>query len=654
MKTDDHREIARGLFRESPDVLILFDTDTHALVDVNPAGMRITGLSRKQAERMFVWDMLESDSEQGVRQLIESYRRTGYFQASRDFRLRRADGSDPVPVLITVCRIHTRPRPLGLVIAHDLSEFRQAQETIDHVFRLSSDLLCVARDDGRIERANPAWQASLGDRLPRFPAAEPDTDADDSRQPTAPRTPCDRDELEIETREDRVQNRNGEERVVVWRGLHADGRTYRVGRDVTELRRLEALAQEAETTREAHESLENARKFQAGFLAAIGHEIRNPLAAILDTAKLIETDPAVAHGPESIRELVRLLGDNARQLLGVTADLLDHSRIDAGQMKIEPALCSPRKIVDEVVASCATRAAARGLILHVLQDPGVPDSLGTDPVRLRQILTNLTTNAVKYTERGWIQLRLGPDQNQGGIRIDVTDTGIGMPAESLARLFEPFFRTPEVQKKGLEGTGLGLSISKRLVDLLGGKIAVESMPGLGTSFRVTLPNMTVANPQNGEPTAAGTSPLLRGRVLIADDFEANRHVLAHHLRRAGLSVETAANGEEVLARIQQPAHDASPCDLILMDMQMPCLDGYEATRRLRRSGFPGAIIALTAFASPRDRDECLAIGCDDHLTKPIDYPRLIATVGKHLAGRPHSQTNHLKPNSNAPCGQPST
>ncbi|MFO0956820.1 MAG: ATP-binding protein [Isosphaeraceae bacterium] len=634
MKIEDHREVARGLFRESPDVLILFDTERHSLLDINPAGLRLTNLTRKQAQELAIWDLFECDSESGLDQLIESYRKTGYFQASSDFRLRRRGGG-AVPVLITVSRIHTRPKPLGLVIAHDLTEHRRAQEAIDSFFRLSPDLVCVAREDGRIERVNPAWETALGYSLSEILESDPAEIIHPDDLEATRRIQQDSGRAEFDGLENRLRHRDGEERVVIWRGLRTGDRTYSIGRDITELRRLESLARDAEVSRHAREVAERAQKLQAGFLASIGHEIRNPLSAILETIKLLDSDPAVAGGPGHIREFVRLLGDNARQMLGVTADLLDHSRIEAGQMGIDPVRCSPIRVVEEVVASSTARASARGLILNAVLEPGVPESIGTDPVRLRQILTNLTTNAIKFTERGWVQVRLGPDPEAGrdGIRIDVTDTGIGMSPEGLSRLFEPFYRSPEAQKRGLEGTGLGLAISRRLVELLGGRIEVESMPGLGTSFRVSLPSLAITDPAPSAPTPAPPALKLRGRVMIADDFEANRQVLAHHLRREGLTVETAANGEEVVARILEGDELEPPCEMILMDMQMPCLDGYEATRRLRRAGFSGPIIALTAFDSPRDREECLSIGCNEHLTKPIDYERLIAAVGKHLAGR---------------------
>ena len=388
------------------------------------------------------------------------------------------------------------------------------------------------------------------------------------------------------------------------------------------------------------------------FLASVSHEVRTPLTAILGYMDLLaEGCPGqCAFGKTSAHSHIATVTRNAEHLLHVINDILDFSKIEAGKLDVERITCSPIQVVAEVSELMRVRAAGRSLALDVISDGPVPTSIVTDPTRLRQILLNLLGNAIKFTPAGCVQLvvRLhnpSPDAVEPALEFEVRDTGIGMTAEQLQTLFQPFTQAERSTSRRFGGTGLGLAISKQLVEKLGGTITVESKPGQGSVFRarvaigkldgVEMLTSCDFGPLHRLSARADVQmPRLRGRVLLAEDGPDNQRLIDFVLRKAGLNVVLESDGRGAVEAALAARDAGGPFDIVLMDMQMPVLDGYEATRKLRESGYDGAIIALTAHALSHDRDKCLAAGCDDYVAKPIDRRQLLATIQRHVTAAP--------------------
>ncbi|GIK20477.1 MAG: response regulator [Leptolyngbya sp. PLA2] len=384
---------------------------------------------------------------------------------------------------------------------------------------------------------------------------------------------------------------------------------------------------------------------RGAFLANMSHEIRTPMTAILGYADLLD-DPSVDEAGRV--EAVRVIRRNGRHLLSVINDILDLSKIEAGRLEVEPGDCVPVRIVEEVCSLLRVRAVEKGLDLEWSMGGQVPRRIRTDARRLKQTLLNLVGNAVKFTERGSVRVVVamgGDDESGRVIRFRVADTGIGIAADKIATLFEPFMQADETMSRRFGGTGLGLAVSHRLTEMLGGSIEVRSEPGVGSEFTLMLPvtreeasdlisspdELFEADVAEGEH-AAMDGVRLRARVLLAEDGEDNRRLIVHHLTRAGAEVETVANGRAAVELAVAAVNEARPFDVVLMDMQMPVMDGYTASKELRRVGYGLPIIALTAHAMAEDRARCLAAGCDDYVSKPIDRTELLRACAR-WAGR---------------------
>ena len=474
------------------------------------------------------------------------------------------------------------------------------------------------------------------------------------------------------------------ERTVTGESLRAIGMVQ----DMTQRRQAEA------ELRAAKDAADRANRAKSEFLANMSHEIRTPMTAILGYMEIlteewsrVEDDWQLDESGKKRRDSVRSIQRNGLHLLQLINDILDLSKIEAEKLEIDWAPTSPITIADEIYSMMLVRAREKGLKLKL--DPAwpLPEVFQSDPTRLRQVLVNLVGNAVKFTEQGRVRIGLRFEAGDTSRMVfEVEDTGIGISRDQLEGLFKPFSQADTSMSRRFGGTGLGLVISRRLAQMLGGDIEVESRPGSGSCFRLVLavrnpggirvldappqpiataattpelPPETVAKaveapeevpaaPIPTEPAgAAGPAPRpapepkpatpapaldgLSGRILLAEDGADNQRLISYFLRKAGAEVEIAENGRIAVEKLTERLSTDEPFDMVLMDMQMPELDGYGAAAKLREMGIRTPIVALTAHAMSGDRERCLNAGCDDYATKPINRPKLVQTCRHWIA-----------------------
>ena len=375
----------------------------------------------------------------------------------------------------------------------------------------------------------------------------------------------------------------------------------------------------------------DATRSKSEFLANMSHEIRTPLGAIIGSAEILayEREGLDSPSPEPgrRREFVETIHRNAEHLLALVSDVLDLCKIEATRMEIAPVPTDVARVAQDVVAMLGGPVARRTLDLRVESDATVPPLLSIDPVRYRQVLLNLVGNAIKFTKQGSVVIRIFWDPKSDRLRTTVTDTGIGMQASVLEKIFDPFRQADGSTTRQFGGTGLGLAISRELCRLMDGDLTARSKPGLGSTFEVNFAAQRgVLDPQTTELPVVPDGL----RVLLAEDGPDNQRLISHLLGILGAEVETVENGREAIDRI---LGGGPPLDLVLMDMQMPLMDGWEATRRLRKAGSGIPVLALTANAMPGDRQACLKAGCDDYLAKPVRRDALGAAIAKILSER---------------------
>ncbi|HEY2584977.1 MAG TPA: ATP-binding protein [Tepidisphaeraceae bacterium] len=393
-----------------------------------------------------------------------------------------------------------------------------------------------------------------------------------------------------------------------------------------------------EEVNKAKEDAELANLAKSAFIANTSHEIRTPMNAILGYAEML-LDPA--HSEEQRRNSARTIRRNGEHLLAIVNDILDISKIEAQKFTVERLNCELPQLVVDVIGLTRPWAIKKGLSFEIEFDKQIPRQIQTDPLRAKQVLVNLVSNAIKFTESGRVRIGIYREISYftHTIRFEVMDTGIGMSQEQLDRLFQPFTQADVSTTRRFGGTGLGLTISKRLANLLGGDITVKSDAGKGSTFtfrldggpRLGVPlieNLTLEQLLVGAGEAKDEEIRLSGRILVAEDGEDNRDLVTAHLRRAGCEVVVAATG-----RLAVEAAKAQAFDLVLMDMQMPELDGYGATRALRAAGFKIPIIALTANAMAEDRLKCMEAGCTEYLAKPIARGVLLRMLSRFLPAK---------------------
>ncbi|MGK4008709.1 ATP-binding protein [Sorangium sp. So ce1036] len=410
----------------------------------------------------------------------------------------------------------------------------------------------------------------------------------------------------------------------------------RLGEELHEARRAEEAARKAAADAEA------ASRAKSMFLANMSHELRSPLNSILGFAQLMERDRSLG---DRHRENLTVISKSGEHLLGLVNDILEMAKIEAGRMTLAEADFDLHDTLSDLSEMFAVEARRKGLALAVERDPGVPRHVHGDEGKLRQVLINLLGNALKFTSKGsvtlraWARLATGAHEGAGAGRVrlsfEVTDTGRGMAREEIAELFEAFVQTASA-RGAREGTGLGLHISRRIVRMMGGDIHVESEVGRGTTLRfdVRLSLSDAARERGGAPRSLRVVGLAPGqpkcRVLVVDDRWDVRHLLLKLLDSAGFEVRSATNGLGAMAQWETWAPH-----LVLLDLRMPLLDGYEAASRIKRSprGRETVVVAMTASAFEHNRSLALEAGCDDFLSKPFRDADLFALLSRHLGAR---------------------
>jgi PAS domain S-box-containing protein len=400
-------------------------------------------------------------------------------------------------------------------------------------------------------------------------------------------------------------------------------------RDITERRHIAEELHKAKTEAEA------ANRAKSEFLANMSHEIRTPMTAIMGFADMI-LQPNQSDAGRA--ECVQIIRRNGTYLLELINGILDLSKIEEGRMTIESIPSELTALLADIVANARPRAIEKGLEFELIIKCPVPRFIRTDPLRFRQIMANLLGNAIKFTNAGKITMTLCSEGTEPAhvVRVEVRDSGIGMTKEQTERLFRPFSQADESITRKFGGTGLGLTISRQLARLMGGEIDFKSKLGAGSTFTLRvdvgssagvemLASLNEAMLPAPAPTDKWPNIPLHGRILLAEDGRDNQRLISMHLRTCGAEVVIAENGQIAVDIAMK-----NSLDLILMDMQMPIMDGYTAAAELRRRGCTTSIIALTAYAMAEDRKRCIASGCTDYLSKPIDREVLLKTVSRHL------------------------
>ena len=647
----------RLILQSNPNAMLI--VDRHGFItDANPSAEATFGLGAVEMHALQVEELVPSAVSGSHARLRDSYFAAPHARpmgAGVDLTARRKDGTE-FPVEISLAPLTLRGEAFVVATVVDITERKQAERKVRtmnaslerrveertlELARAEADLRLLLESSasglygvdcaGRVTFMNPAACAILGvDAAKVVGTHSNEFLADEGRQGESgnyvERTL--RDGLRFTVDDANFRHAAGG-KVPVMFSTHPmvrDGEI--VGAvvsftDMTERRRLDEARENA-----LHEA-ERLAKARSEFLSNMSHEIRTPLNGVLGVAQVGHRD---LHANPIAREAFTRILESGRTLLGIVDNVLDFSRIEAGKVRVDATLVRLPDLLDEVVVSISPLAAAKNLGLRVVREPGCPELCITDPMRVKQVLLNLMGNAVKFTERGEVVLNVGRDGNK--LRFVVRDTGIGISPEQAERIFSAFEQADSSTTRRFGGTGLGLAICRRITELLQGTITMQSRPGAGSEFTVTLP---LIEPPTGSvaPSAhdldsSGTRRIERLgglQILLAEDNEVNQMVVQAMLNKEGSTLVTVSDGAQAVDAVRQAG--AGAFNVVLMDIQMPVMGGYEATRFIHEIDPDLPVIGQTAHVLQEAIEQCRAAGMVAHLAKPIDRHELIMTIMRH-------------------------
>ena len=650
----------------SGDAILLIDDGT--FVDCNEATARMLGYSTKGEFLMTHPSELSPVSQpdgmnsfEKANEMISTAFEEGFHRF--EWMHRKADGED-FPVEVSLTPIPYQGRTILHCLWRDLTERKKSEEALrrskvdyvavtnltgDIIVRTDGENKWIFLNDGACEFWGSPREDLLGNKFSDY------LHPDDAEETNAALQDMLRTKLVVRGLRNRQRTPNGW-RTVEWNSAPVFGSekncvgVQATGRDITEREQMDlelkdaaaALESANRTLAQSNETANAANQAKSEFLANMSHELRTPMTAILGFADVllgnIEKEEALA--------AVNTIKRNGDYLLKLINDILDLSKIEAGKLEVEQVSCSPAKVVVDVVSLMRVRATSKNLPLEIEYVGAIPETIQCDQTRLRQILINLTGNAIKFTETGSVRLitRLVQGASRPPcLQFDVVDSGIGITQEHIAKLFQRFTQADSSTVREFGGTGLGLAISKRLAEMMGGDITVSSSFGKGSTFSLVVetgpldgvsmldvPAEAVAENRQKVRLCTAQNVRLNCRLLLAEDGPDNQRLIMFILENAGAEVTLAENGQTAYEQALASEAEGNPFDVILMDMQMPIMDGYEATRQLRQAGYRGPIVALTANAMAGDDEKCRKAGCDGYATKPIDRARLFDIIAQFL------------------------
>ncbi|MDE2276628.1 MAG: PAS domain S-box protein, partial [Burkholderiales bacterium] len=615
------------LVATSPDLITLTDLATGRYAMVNHAFERLSGWSAAEAVGRTALELGIWGSDEVRGRFVAQLREHGVV-SDLPVTFVAKDGTG-FSLVVSAARFVMDRREYMVINARDVTEKERERQERDAILRNASIGIAVTRER-RFVLANAHFEHihgwGSGELLGQGGAVVWGGDAEEAEVDALAGPALARGErVEFE----RVaRRRDGSCFVARIRGHAIDPQnaaragTVWIVEDVTERREFErALAR-------ARDEAEAASRAKSAFLANTSHELRTPLNGMIGLARMARQEGV--DGTLRQAYLDQIL-DSAQSLAGIISDILDLSKIEAGKLLIEHTAFDLGELLRQLLQGFAPQAAARGLALALAVAPEAEGVVLGDPLRVRQIVTNFLTNALKFTEQGGIDVRVhrlaGDGPGATGVRLAVRDSGPGIAPAARERLFRPFTQADESTTRRFGGTGLGLSICRELATLMGGTVGVDSQPGQGSCFWAELPLPATAEPLLA-PAPASDAGLAGMRVLLVEDNPVNMLIASAMLERWGVAVAQAHDGREALARVQQASAAGADFDAVLMDVQMPVMSGHEATRALRETpaGARLPIIALTAAALVSEREEALQAGMNDFLTKPIDPDKLRAAL----------------------------
>lgn len=631
------------VFRTNPVLTMIATLDDGRCLEVNETLLQLTGFSHEELIGQHIQDLgIWTDPEVSA-ELHRQLKTQGRFEM-REIQIQSKSGESKT-LLFSAEIMELHGRPCIIAAGQDITDRNERERRLRESEERYALVLNGTNDgiwdwDLRTMRVyfSPRWKEIIGYRN--------DEVRNDLEEWKGRIHPSDYDHV-METHERffraedpvfeveyRLRHKDGSYRWILGRGAclrDQSGKPYRMAGSHTDMTRRKQI--EAELSR-AKEDAERASKTKSEFLANMSHEIRTPLNGVLGMTEL-----ALMNEPNPpVREYLQMAMESGQNLLAIINDVLDLSKIEAGRIEVRQRKFSLREVLDSTIKPLALGARAKGLRIFHAVDTETPDFLLGDPGHLRQILTNLIGNAIKFTERGTVTVSMAAsavDAPTGKVTLKtvVKDTGIGIPEALHEEIFKSFNQGATSAHAKYGGTGLGLTISRELVEMMGGRIWIESRPGQGSAFHFTIELALADEEQDSfeEPVSPPpVQPRRHLKILLAEDNRINSLYAVHLLEKLGHSVRPTANGMQVLTALREERFD-----LVLMDVRMPEMDGAEATRRIRAGevGDPAIpIVALTAYALQGDRERFLAVGMDDYVSKPLDSAELERVI-ERVSGR---------------------